>query len=139
MTVFKHLLVVVVGALLLTCTAMAQINRGELTGIVTDQSGAVVPGVAVIVTNGATGVANNLKTNTSGVFTVPMLEPGTYNLVAEKEGFKKYSRTNIVVPVGETVRVDVALTIGSRTETVEVTAQATLLERGFFDTATNIT
>ncbi len=135
----RRLCTLAVVCLLTAVAAFAQINRGELTGIVTDQSGAVVPGVALTITNVATGVANNLTTNTSGVFTLPLLEPGTYKLTAEKEGFKKYSRTNIVVPVGETVRVDVALAIGSRTETVEVTAQAALLERESSDTGTTIT
>jgi hypothetical protein len=135
----RRLFLLVIGFTLMAGSAWAQGNRGELTGIATDPSGAVIPGVAITITNMATGVANNLATNEAGVFTVPLLEPGTYKLVAEKEGFKKYSRSNIIVSVGGSVRADVSLTIGSKTETVEVTATALQLERESSDTGTTIT
>ncbi len=139
MSHLKQSFLLLIGLLLMTGAAWAQGNRGEVTGIATDPSGAVVPGVTITITNTATGVPTQVTTNAAGVFTVPLLDPGAYQLAAEKEGFKKYSQSNIVIPVGETIRVDVALTIGSTTETVVVTAQALQIERDTSDTGTTIT
>src|SRR5579875_3125171 len=115
-----------------------QVSRGTITGIVTDPSGAVVPGVEITVTNVATGVTNHVTTNSSGSYAVPLLPTGTYNVTAEKTGFRKYVHSNVVVPVGETVRVDVAMTLGATTQTVQVTA-APLLKRDSSDLGTTIT
>jgi hypothetical protein len=70
--------------------AWAQVDRGTLTGITTDPSGAVIPGVAISVTNEATGVVTHVVTSSAGVYTASSLPAGTYSLAAEKEGFKKY-------------------------------------------------
>jgi hypothetical protein len=135
----RRLSLLIIGFLLACSAAFAQLDRGTITGIVTDQSGAVVPGVAITVTNTATGVKDNSTTNESGVYSLPLLPQSTYVMVAVKEGFKKYTQTNIVVTVGGTTRTDVALTIGSSKETVEVTAEAPLLERETSDTSTTVT
>jgi len=129
MSYLKHALIVLMGSLVLAGAAMAQVNRGTITGIVTDQSGAVVPGVAITIANTNTGVTNNVTSNSSGAYTVPLLLPGTYSVTAEMTGFKKFIQTNINVPVGETVRLDVALTVGAATQSVEVTGKAPLLQR----------
>ena len=60
MTHFKHTILLIIGLLLMASAAWAQVNRGTITGIVTDPSGAVIPGVAISVTNQATGVATNV-------------------------------------------------------------------------------
>ncbi len=135
----RRLFPLVIALTLMASAAWAQGNRGEITGIVTDPSGAVVPGVAITITNNATGVATNLTSNEAGVFTAPLLEPGTYRLTAVKEGFKEYSRTNIDVPVGETVPANFALTVGAKTEAVVVSGQAPLLKTETSDTGTEIT
>ncbi len=139
MTQFRKWVIAIVAALALPCAAMAQINRGSITGIVTDPSGAVVPDVAIAITNEGTGVTTHLTTNESGIYTLPFVEPGSYKLVAVKEGFKQYLRSRIVVAVGSTVRADVQMAIGSKTETLVVTGQAPELERESSDTGTTIT
>ncbi len=138
MSQLKHMLWALAGLLLIAGSAWTQVSRGTITGIVTDPSGAVVPGVEITVTNVATGVTNHVTTNSSGSYAVPLLPTGTYNVTAEKTGFRKYVHSNVVVPVGETVRVDVAMTLGATTQTVQVTA-APLLKRDSSDLGTTIT
>ncbi len=125
----KQSLVALLVSLLMTSAAWAQVNRGTITGIVSDQSGGVVPGVDVSVTNTETGIATHVITTSAGVYTVPLLLPSTYRLTAEKEDFKKFEQDGIVVGVGDTVRVDVSMVIGAKTESIQVTGQAALLQR----------
>src|ERR1041385_5943984 len=135
----KRFLVLVTACLLLTSAALAQVNKGSITGIVTDQSGAVVPDVGLSITNAGTGVSNNVSSNSSGVYNVPLLDPAVYKLAAEKEGFKKYTQSGITVNVGQTIRVDFALALGSKTDTVDVVASALSLERETSDLGTTVT
>ncbi len=80
------------GALLLACIVCpAQETRGSITGKVTDPSGAVVPGAAVVVTNTATNVASRAATNETGYYEVNFLVPGPYSVSAETKGFKNNS------------------------------------------------
>jgi hypothetical protein len=130
----KQFIAVLMVLLLLTGAVWAQVSRGTITGIVIDPTGAVVPGVAITITNVETGVTNKGKTNESGMYTVPLLEGATYRLSAEKIGFKRYEQTGIVVQVGGTVRIDFSLTLGETTQSVLVTAKASLLERETSDT-----
>jgi hypothetical protein len=116
-------------SMLMASAVMAQVNRGTITGIVTDPSGAAVPGVTVSVTDQSMGVATNVTTTSAGVYTAPLLLPGTYTLTAEKQGFKKYERTGIVVGVGDTIREDVSMSIGMATQTVQVSGTAPLLQQ----------
>ena len=139
MSYLKQFLLVLLGSLLLTSVALAQVDRGTITGTVTDQSGAVIPDVAITVTNVATGISNNAVTSAAGIYVVPLLPPGTYRLTAEKQGFKKFTQTNILVTVGDTTRADVGMTVGSKTETVTVTGEAPLLEVDTSDTGASVT
>ncbi len=139
MSYFRQFLLVLLGSLLLTSVAIAQVDRGTVTGTVTDQSGAVIPDVAITVTNVATGISNNAVTSAAGIYVVPLLPPGTYRLTAEKQGFKKFTQTNILVTVGDTTRADVGMTVGSKTETVTVTGEAPLLEVDTSDTGSSVT
>jgi len=72
----------------------AQSGRASITGVVTDSSGAVVQDVNVTATNSATGVATTAKTNVSGAFSLLQLQPGTYSLRVEKEGFSSQVQEN---------------------------------------------
>lgn len=134
----KQLLIALV-ALLLAAPAPAQVGGGTITGIVTDSSGGVITDVSITITNEGTGVANRVTTNSAGVYTVPNLAPARYRLAAEKQGFKIHEERSVLVQVGETARLDFALTIGSATETVQVTGQAPLLKRDTSDTGTAVT
>ena len=108
-------------------TAMAQDTRGSILGRVTDSTGANVAGVEVKVNNVATGVAVTAKTNDSGNFVVPYLNPGVYTVSAELAGFKKFVRDNVQVRVNDSVQMDIPLTVGDVSESVEVKAETPLL------------
>ena len=106
----------------------AQDARGAINGTVTDQSGGIVPGVSIRVTNADTGVSVDATTNAYGAYDVPFLLPGTYSVSAELAGFKKATRSGIRVDVGAHAGADFALEIGSTLEAVTVSAAPPLLE-----------
>lgn len=121
-------LVLVAGALaLVPMPAFAQATGG-VTGLVTDSSGGVLPGVTVNVTNRATGQSRSTVTQSDGFFTVPLLPPGDYVVQASLQGFRTTERSNIVVVVNETARADMQMQVGQVEERVSVTAQSPLVE-----------
>ncbi len=122
-----HLLGLAMAMLFSIPTALAQSDRGTITGSVADQSGAVIPGVPVVATNLASGVTFNAQSTDTGNFTIPSIPAGLYSLRVEKVGFRTYLRTGVTVQVAQSVRVDVTLEIGEASETVTVTADASLL------------
>src|SRR5260370_22104286 len=107
---------------------LAQETFGTILGTVIDTSGAAVPGVRVTVTNLDTAARKIFDTDTTGNYFVSYLIPGTYSVSAEKEGFKKLTKSGIVVAIDQKARVDLALEVGAITESVTVTAQAPLLQ-----------
>ena len=106
----------------------AQTSNAAIVGDVMDETGALVPGANVMVTNVATGVQRSLTTNERGAFRAYPVQPGTYDVAASSEGFKTNIRAGIVVEVAATVKVDLALELGQVTETVEVTGQVPVLQ-----------
>jgi hypothetical protein len=106
----------------------AQESRGSILGKVTDPQNAVVPSAAVVVTNSATGVPHHTTTNQTGYYEVTFLDPGPYTVEVNAQGFKKSVRGPVTVDVGERVTVDMELQLGEATQSVEVTAEAPLLE-----------
>jgi len=109
-------------------SAFGQTSTGTITGVVTDSSQARLAGIQLQLTNTETGVASKGETNDAGEYTFPLLNSGRYQLAAEKAGFQKYMRTDLVVELGRTLRVDLALQVGSVTESLTVTGSAPLLE-----------
>jgi hypothetical protein len=107
---------------------VAQTPTGEITGTVTDTSGAVVVDATVTVTNTATNIERVAKTNGSGIYDMPALPPGNYILRVEKEGFSAEVRTGIDLQVAQVARFDTSLKIGNVNQTVEVKGGAPLLE-----------
>jgi hypothetical protein len=105
--------------------AVAQ-TFGEITGTVTDSSGAVVEGAAIAVTNTATGQVREVQTNATGNYTLPFLVPGVYTARAAAASFKAATR-RIELQVGAVARVNFTLELGMVTETVEVSGGAPLL------------
>src|SRR5262249_22646044 len=95
---------------------------GVITGIVTDQTGSAVVGATVKVRNEGTGVETLLNTNAAGAYTTPLLVLGSYSIIADHPGFKASVTSGVQVLGAETIRRDIALTVGSATESVEVTA-----------------
>ena len=114
--------------LLLSSGLFAQSNRGAITGEVSDSTGALIPGVQMVITNKDTGVKFDTVTTGTGNYTLLQLPVGTYSLAATKTGFNEYSQTNIQVQVAVTTRVDVVLAIGSTKDTVTVTAESSQLK-----------
>ena len=117
-----------VAALLLSSAAAAQSNAGRILGGVTDQSGAAVANATVSVTNVQTGVARNLVTDQSGQYVAPDLLPGTYAVHVALSGFKTVDRRDILLETGRDIRVDIQLSPGEVTQTVEVTGAVPLVD-----------
>ena len=113
---------------LLAVSAFAQSERGAITGGVHDASGAVIPAAKVTITNTATNVAINANTNDQGEYTVPSLQPGTYNVRIEKQGFKVTEEKGVTVDAGSNVRADVNLEVGAASQAIEVQATAVQLQ-----------
>src|SRR4051812_35583879 len=95
----------------------------SIRGIVTDASGAAVPGAGVTIRNTATNETRTANTNDSGFYAFPSVIPGTYDVTVSHAGFKKAEVTNRVAQVSESAQVDVALEIGQTNESVTVSAQ----------------
>ena len=106
----------------------AQANTSSIRGIVTDPTGAVVPQADVTLTNTGTGVKSAIKTNASGEYLFEFLPPGNYRVEAQAPGFKSFVRDGIVLDLARQLRIDVGLETGQVTETLDVTAQAPLVE-----------
>ena len=100
---------------------------GKITGAVTDASGAVIEGAAVSARNTATGQVRRVLTNQTGVYDVPFLIPGSYQVRVEKQGFKSATRSDVLLQVGDVARVDFAVEVGVVTESVEVVGGSALL------------
>ena len=98
----------------------AQQQLGAIQGTIKDTSGALVPGVTVTVRNLATGVTLKTVSNETGVYRMPGLDPGRYEVAAELMGFRKMVEQQVVVSVGATVRLDFHLQPGALSETVNV-------------------
>src|SRR5574341_1837201 len=126
-SVFLRFLVVV-AVLALSLTAVAQIQFGQLTGTVLDPQGAAISGATVKATSLATNVVHTSTTTDTGAYTLKELPPGPYKMVVEKQGFKTASQATFTVNAGVIHRVDYKLTVGERTEVVEVIGTAPLVE-----------
>jgi hypothetical protein len=114
--------------LLLPSLVPAQESRATLTGIVRDGSGSAVPNAAIAVRNVDTGEETRGASTGQGVYTIPFLRPGNYTITVEAPGFKRYSREGVQLQVAQTAQINVALELGAVTETVQVTAEAPLLD-----------
>jgi len=109
-------------------SAHAQFGVATITGRVTDASGGVVAGAAIVVTNSDTNFIYNSQANEEGIFRVPSLQPGRYRVSIEAAGFKRFVRDDLDLRAGFTLPVDVQLEVGAVSEQVKVTGQAPLLE-----------
>ena len=108
--------------------ALAQTDRGVITGTVTDPAHAVVANASISAKNVDTGATYETKTTNSGDYSIILLPPGTYVVTVEAPGFEKFVGTGTQVLVGNTARIDVKLTVGAVTESVTVDATAPLLK-----------
>lgn len=105
----------------------AQVGAGALTGNVFDQAGAALPGATVTITEARTKLTRTAVTGAGGGYSIPALPSGPYGVRFELSGFRPLTREGIHIATGDTVRLDVRLEIGSVSEAITVTADASLL------------
>src|SRR5258708_4318252 len=103
-------------------TAFAQ--TAQITGRVTDATGAVVPGTSIVVTNVGTAADRSVTTNQDGYYTVPLLPPGEYRVSVQHAGFKQMVRSGVVLEVDQRAELDFTLEVGGVSERIEVQATA---------------
>ncbi len=106
----------------------AQTPDATISGIITDASGAVIPGVQVTATDAATGRRTQTVTNDQGFYVLSSLPIGVYRIEAELPGFKKYVRDDLTVTTGATIPLDIQLAVGEVSESVTVSGAAPLLQ-----------
>ena len=140
---FKHTRVpcwraLLLGTALAGAALFAQNDRGVITGTIKDASGAVVPGAQVSAVQTGTNARFRANSTTTGDFTVPSLPVGTYRIRVENTGFKVYIADNVVVAAGATVLLNVALEVGTAQQTVEVFANAQMLQAESARVATEV-
>ena len=129
MSPLKGLLVVVLASPLAAPTfAQSQAAGGAIQGTVTDESGAVLPGVAVTIRNQGTGVVRETRTDPVGLFRAPLLPVGTYEVTAALTGFATTKRPSLVLNIGSVLSIDIALKVAAAQEEVTVTAEAPVIE-----------
>lgn len=109
-------------------SVQAQSATATLSGTVVDQNGAVVAGANITVTNTATGLSRQATTNDEGGFTVPLLQPSTYNVGAERDGFAPLRVENVVLNVGDQKAIKIQLKAGDVNATVQVQSEAPLID-----------
>lgn len=114
--------------LLAAIPMLGQQGRGTITGTVTDATGAAVPNAAITIVNTGTNASFPAVSNEAGYYRAPSLPVGSYTVTAEVAGFKKEVRTGITLQVDQHAEVDFSLEIGTTSESVEVSADATLVD-----------
>src|SRR3954466_11599765 len=108
--------------------ASGQETTGTITGVASDQSGAVLPGVLVTIKNTNTSTVRTVTTSESGAFTVSLLPVGPYEVTFELSGFQPVTLKNIDLHVNDRLRLDAHLSLGGVAETVEVTSGQSLVQ-----------
>ena len=120
--------VVALALLLAALPAVAQFDRGTITGVVMDSSGAVLPKADLTLTNADTGVVTRVQSNDVGLYTFPNVTIGRYEVKVGAPAFKSVNRSGITLNVAQTVRLDFTLEPGSVRDSITVTAEASLLK-----------
>ena len=124
---------------LVTTSLFGQAGTGTITGTITDSAGAVIPGASVEVRNAQTNVPYPTVSTETGVYTVLRLPPGPYSVIVQVAGFKSLTRAGLLVSAGQTLPLDLVLEVGAVSESVTVTAEATLLKTESGDVVHNVT
>ncbi len=120
---------VILGVLLLLAAPLrAQQGTSSIAGKVTDEQGAILPGVSIVVTNEESGVFREVTSSGEGTYVVSALPPGRYKVMAKLEGFRTLERGGLVLALGTTLTNDLQLRVGGLEETVTVSGQAPLVD-----------
>ncbi len=117
---------------------LAQTPQATISGIITDSTGAVIPGVQVMTINPTTTQRTTATTNGQGFFVLTQLPIGDYTVEAEKNGFKKFVRQGLTLTTGATVALDIQLEVGDAGDTVTITGSEPLLQTRTSDVSTLI-
>src|SRR5215510_658259 len=120
-------------------SALAQTNKGAITGTVTDVKGGAIAGATVTVSNTQTGAERVLKTNADGNYEAPLLDIGTYKVTASAAGFETKSLDNVELHVGDKLPIDIQLPPTGTAEVVNVTAAASIIQTESSDRGSVIT
>jgi hypothetical protein len=131
--VMKITRIVAVSMMLFSClfaavAAYSQVTGATLTGTVTDPSGATIPGAQISVKNNATGVMREVTSDSSGLYSVPNIIPGDYEVRVSAKGFSTAQQTNVSLAVGQQQQLNFTLKVGETSQTVEVTGAAPQIE-----------
>jgi len=118
----------VLALILLASSAWAQQDMGVITGLISDATGAAVPGAKVTVVNQETNETRSVETSSTGTYTVGPMRIGIYSVSVEKDGFRKAVWRDIKLSAQDRVRADFQLELGQLSEAVSVTAEAPLLQ-----------
>ncbi len=124
----QHHVMGVLFAVLSAGTLLGQNTTGTLVGHIADPAGAAVPNAKVSIIETDTKDVRSVATNSNGDYTAPLLKPGHYEVQVESAGFKAETQSGILLNVDQTVRTDIALTIGSTSDTISVSAAAVSLD-----------
>ena len=108
--------------------ALAQVNTGDITGSVTDPTGAIVPKATVTIENLATHEKRTQQSNDAGSYTFTFLQPGHYSVSVKASGFKGYAVPDLAIQGGDHARADAPMQVGEQSQIVEVTGQTPLLQ-----------
>src|SRR5436853_1582774 len=114
----------------LTAIGLGQGTTSRVTGVVQDKNGAAVSEATVTLTNEGTGVSLTTQTSDSGTYTFDLIQVGSYTVLVEKQGFKKFESSHNLVNVNQPATVNVTLEVGAIAEVVEVTATAEAVQTG---------
>jgi hypothetical protein len=130
---------VAVIAMFMTLPVFAQETRATISGAITDSTGAAVPNVKVVATETRTGSTASSVSGFSGQYTIPFLAPGHYEVQAESQGFKKFTRTGLEIGSGDHAVVDIVMQVGEVTQAVEVNGDVSLVNTENASTGQTIT
>jgi hypothetical protein len=119
---------VVAAAVFLGTVAASAAITGSISGVVTDPSGAVVPGVTVVATAVSTNVQSKAVTDSKGFYRFPTLNVDTYNVSASQAGFRDYAQSGVKIDANSALRIDISMELGSVTNTVSVKSDALQVE-----------
>jgi hypothetical protein len=123
----QKILSVLIAVVLIASAARAEVG-GKITGVVKDQTGSVIPGVNVVISNTQTGVKLTSTTDQDGVFTFPVLSVGQYQIDVTSDAFKPYRKTGLVIDINSALVLDVTLQVKEQEQSVTVTEDAAQVE-----------
>ena len=135
----KRLASVILAIVFLTGLAAAQEMRSTLTGRVTDPTGAILANAQIVITNMETGATTTVKSNSAGVYTVPFLTPGRYEVAVSLPGFKKYLHTGLTLETEQTITENIVLQVGQVNQSVTVRGETPMIDTATADTGQSLT